>query len=99
MTDKGKGKITDFKARIAASNAAAQQKQELLQSKVANALTQSRDCVVAMQEVSPETVAEGLKFADMYTSTLNKYILAKGGKLEITAVFPEGKVKIEKFAQ
>ncbi|BDD89276.1 XRE family transcriptional regulator [Desulfofustis limnaeus] len=35
--------------------------------------------------------------ADMYISTLRKYIKAMGGDLEIIAKFPEGSVRIEKF--
>lgn len=34
---------------------------------------------------------------DMYISTLKNYIHAIGGKLEITAVFPEGRIRINQF--
>jgi hypothetical protein len=33
----------------------------------------------------------------MYVSTLASYVEAMGGKLEISAVFPEGKVQITQF--
>ncbi len=33
----------------------------------------------------------------MYVSTLASYIKATGGELEICAVFPDGKVKINHF--
>jgi len=33
----------------------------------------------------------------MYVSTLASYIKAMGGELEICAVFPDGKVKINQF--
>ena len=35
--------------------------------------------------------------ADMYVSTLQSMIKAMGGKLQIVAVFPEGKVEIDQF--
>ncbi len=35
--------------------------------------------------------------ADMYVSTLRKYIEAMGGELEIIAHFPEGNVRINQF--
>jgi DNA-binding transcriptional regulator YiaG len=35
---------------------------------------------------------------DMYVTTLAKFIEAMGGKLEIRAVFPDGSVRITRFA-
>lgn len=35
--------------------------------------------------------------ADMYVSTLRKYVAACGGELEIVAHFPDGDVKISQF--
>jgi len=35
--------------------------------------------------------------ADMYISTLRKYITAMGGELEIVAKFPDGNISIDKF--
>jgi len=35
--------------------------------------------------------------ADMYISTMRKYIQAMGGELEVIAKFPEGSVKVENF--
>ncbi|MEJ7812990.1 MAG: XRE family transcriptional regulator [Gemmatimonadaceae bacterium] len=35
--------------------------------------------------------------ADMYVSTLRRYIEAMGGELEITARFPDGAVRITQF--
>ena len=34
---------------------------------------------------------------DMYLSTIEKMVRAMGGELEIIAVFPEGRVKINQF--
>lgn len=39
-------------------------------------------------------VAKLEKQTDMQLSTLNRVITALGGKLEVTALFPEGRVKI-----
>jgi DNA-binding Xre family transcriptional regulator len=36
---------------------------------------------------------------DMYISTLEKFIEAMGGKLEIRAVFPDGAVRITQFGE
>ena len=35
------------------------------------------------------------KRADMYLSTLNNFVEAMGGRLEMFAVFPEGAVKLD----
>jgi DNA-binding XRE family transcriptional regulator len=37
--------------------------------------------------------------ADMYVSTLSKFIEAMGGQLEIRAVFPDGSVRISEFGE
>lgn len=37
--------------------------------------------------------------ADMYVSTLRRYIEALGGELEIVARFPEGEVRITQFEE
>lgn len=62
----------------------------------------------AARRLSQETLAEVLKTrqssiskierrADMYVSTLRRYIEAMGGHLEITAQFPDGTVRITQF--
>jgi hypothetical protein len=37
--------------------------------------------------------------ADLYVSTMRSYVEALGGRLEITAVFPEGAVPIDTFSE
>lgn len=37
--------------------------------------------------------------ADMYVSTLRRYVQALGGELEIIAHFPEGDVRISQFEE
>lgn len=34
---------------------------------------------------------------EMYISTLRRYVEAMGGSLRITAVFPDGEVKVKQF--
>ncbi|WP_440994730.1 XRE family transcriptional regulator [Cysteiniphilum litorale] len=62
----------------------------------------------AAKQLSQETIARILnkkqanisrleKNTDMYISTIKHYIEAMGGTLEINAIFPDGKVKINQF--
>jgi ribosome-binding protein aMBF1 (putative translation factor) len=48
--------------------------------------------------IQQPAVAKMEKRADMYISTLRSHIEAMGGRLEITAHFPEGAVKISNFS-
>lgn len=45
--------------------------------------------------VNQSAISKIEKRTDMYLSTLRSYIEALGGTLDIQAVFPEGKVRIE----
>lgn len=60
------------------------------------------------RQMTQEQIAETLKIkqasvskmesqADMYISTMRKYIEAMGGELEIVAKFPDGSVKVDNF--
>ena len=62
------------------------------------------------RELTQEQLAESLgvkqafiskleRRADMYVTTLRKFIEAMGGKLEIRAVFPGGSVRITEFGE
>lgn len=62
------------------------------------------------REFSQTTLAEALdatqpevskieRRADLYVSTLRKYIEAMGGELEIVARFPDGDVRINQFEE
>jgi len=70
------------------------------------ALNELREAVSLTQESLAETM--GVKQAsiskmerrsDMYLSTLRKFIEAMGGKLEIVAIMPDGRVRIRQFNQ
>ncbi|MCP4488036.1 MAG: hypothetical protein GY820_12050 [Gammaproteobacteria bacterium] len=51
----------------------------------------------ARQFSQQQLVAKLEKKADMYISTLRRFIEAMGGELEISAHFPEGDVRINQF--
>jgi transcriptional regulator with XRE-family HTH domain len=48
-------------------------------------------------KVGQPAVAKLERRADMYVSNLRRYIEALGGRLEITAKFPDGEVQITNF--
>jgi DNA-binding XRE family transcriptional regulator len=49
--------------------------------------------------VSQSEVSKIENRVDMYVSTLASYVQAMGGQLEICAVFPDGKVRINHFEE
>lgn len=57
----------------------------------------SQEQLAAQLEVKQPAVAKMEKKADMYISTLRRYIEAMGGELVIRAHFPEGDVRINQF--
>lgn len=58
----------------------------------------SQKALAEMLHVQQPSVAKLEKRADMYLSTLRSHIEAMGGELEVIARFPEGAVKISRFA-
>ncbi|HSR09152.1 MAG TPA: XRE family transcriptional regulator [Bryobacteraceae bacterium] len=63
--------------------------------RVARELTQTS--LAKILDVGQSEVSKIEKRTDMYVSTLASYVKAMGGELEICAVFPDGKVKINQF--
>lgn len=57
----------------------------------------SQQQLAAELSVKQPAVAKMEKKADMYISTLRRFIEAMGGELEIRAHFPDGDVKINQF--
>ena len=47
--------------------------------------------------VAQPAIAKMEKRADMYVSTVRRFVEAMGGQLHITATFPEGSVEITNF--
>lgn len=58
----------------------------------------SQDTLAKALNVNQAAISKMERRTDMYISTLRNYILAMGGRLEITAHFPDGAVSIENFA-
>jgi len=58
----------------------------------------SQETIATLLSVKQPSVAKMEKNVDMYISTLRKYIQAMGGDLDITASFPDGRVRIANFA-
>lgn len=67
----------------------------LAELRQARRLTQEQ--IARSMKVKQASVSKMEGQADMYISTLRKYITAMGGELEIVAKFPEGNIKINKF--
>jgi len=57
----------------------------------------SQEALAAALCTRQSNVSKIERRADMYVSTLRSYIEAMGGKLEITARFPDGTVRIARF--
>jgi len=57
----------------------------------------SQKQLAAALQVKQPAVAKMEKKADMYISTLRRFITAMGGRLEIRAYFPDGEVRINQF--
>lgn len=81
---------------VAAKVAALREEMTLAEVRQARQLTQ--DSLSETLNVGQEAVAKMEKRADMYVSSLRRYITAMGGELEVVARFPEGSVKITNFA-
>jgi transcriptional regulator with XRE-family HTH domain len=83
-------------ARVAAR--VAELKGEMALAELRLAREQSQQEMARTLKVNQPAVAKLEKRADMYVSNLRRYIEALGGSLEITATFPEGRVKITNFS-
>jgi DNA-binding XRE family transcriptional regulator len=71
---------------------------ELPLDELRNARGLSQKMLAEALGIQQPAVAKMEKRADMYISTLRSHIEAMGGRLEITARFPEGSVKISNFS-
>jgi len=83
------------KARVAAR--VAELKAEMALAELRQAREQTQQDLARSLKVNQPAVAKLEKRADMYVSNLRRYVEALGGKLEITARFPEGSVTIANF--
>ena len=80
-----------------------ERKQELLAELPLQELRQAR--AFSQEElgqvlgVNQATISKLERRADMYVSTLRRFVEAMGGELEVAAHFPEGRVKINQFSE
>jgi DNA-binding transcriptional regulator YiaG len=72
--------------------------EEMNLAEVRRALKLSQDEIAQTLQIGQGSVAKIERRADMYVSTLRRFIEAMGGQLEIVARFPDHSVKIKNFA-
>jgi predicted transcriptional regulator len=72
--------------------------EEMNLAEVRRALQLSQDEIAQTLQIGQGSVAKIEKRADMYVSTLRRFIEAMGGQLEIVARFSDHSVKIKNFA-
>ena len=83
------------RARVA--KRVAELKTEMALHELRQARERSQEELARALKVNQPAVAKFEKRADMYVSNLRRYVEALGGRLEITARFPDGSVTITNF--
>jgi DNA-binding transcriptional regulator YiaG len=71
---------------------------EMALHELRQARAKSQEELAATLHVGQSAVAKMERRADMYVSNLRRYVEALGGKLEITAKFPDTEVAITQFS-
>jgi DNA-binding transcriptional regulator YiaG len=100
----GRRPFSELRARMTPEAQAAVEAQavtldkEMGLAEVRRALQLSQEEIAQTLQVGQGSVAKMEKRADMYVSTLRRFIQAMGGELEIVARFPEHAVKIKNFS-
>jgi transcriptional regulator with XRE-family HTH domain len=85
------------KARV--SERVSELKTEMALAELRQARERSQEELGRVLKVNQPAVAKLERRTDMYVSNLRRYVEALGGRLEITARFPEGNVSITNFGQ
>ncbi|WP_237703834.1 XRE family transcriptional regulator [Rhodospirillum rubrum] len=85
-------------ARAAAEAKAVGLEAEMDLAEVRRAMKLSQEEIGQTLQINQGSVAKIEKRADMYVSTLRRFIEAMGGELEIIARFPDHSVKIRSFS-
>jgi len=85
-------------ARAAAGAEAIQLDAEMDLAEVRRAMKLSQEELGQTLQINQGSVAKIEKRADMYVSTLRRFIEAMGGELEIVAKFADHSVKIRNFS-
>ncbi len=94
--DLTKGFTPKRRARVEARKAELRAAMPLHELRQARAMTQK--AVGEALKVNQPAVAKLERRTDMYVSNLRAYIEAMGGRLNITAEFPQGRVAITNFS-
>ena len=84
-------------ARARAAEKAEAMIREMALAELRAAREKSQEELAAVLGMKQSSVSKLERRADMYISSLRKFIEAMGGTLEIIARFPEGDVKINQF--
>ena len=84
------------RARVA--KRVAELKTQMALHELRQARERSQEELARALKVNQPAVAKLEKRADMYVSNLRRYVEALGGRLEITARFPDGSVTITNFS-
>ena len=90
MTPEQKAKADEYFAEMVA---------ELPLNELRRARALTQESVAERLGSKQGSVSKLERRADMYLSTLRRYIEAMGGELEIVARFPEGSVRITRLAE
>jgi transcriptional regulator with XRE-family HTH domain len=93
----------ELEARMSAESIArsdeiyARLKAEMALEELRGALRMTQRQLAKTLNVDQSAISKLERRTDMYVSTLERFIEAMGGRLEIRAVFPEGSVRISQF--
>jgi len=72
-------------------------REEMALDEVREARAMTQEHLASLLGINQAAVSKMERRADMYVSTLQAMIKAMGGRLQIVAVFPEGRVEIDQF--
>jgi DNA-binding transcriptional regulator YiaG len=101
----GRHSFAQLRARMApeaqakAEAEALRLEEEMNLAEVRRALKLSQEEIAQTLQIGQGSVAKIEKRADMYVSTVRRFIEAMGGELEIIARFPHHSVRIRNFAE
>jgi transcriptional regulator with XRE-family HTH domain len=85
-------------ASVARSNAKYQRlREDMALEELRDALRLTQQQLAETLQIDQSAISKLERRTDMYVSTLERFIEAMGGRLEIRAVFPAGTVRITQF--
>lgn len=101
----GRRNFADLKSKMSPERQAriAARTQELIEemdlAQIRTALHLSQAALAEVLAVEQPAIAKIEKRADMYVSTLRRFIEAMGGELELVARFPDHSIRIKSFQE